>query len=151
MVISSGRTKLTEGEDYTLKFTDNTKCGIAALEICDPEGNSYEPAIVGHFGIKPQKAEILSAAFSDGNLLVTVKDQWESGISGYEVEYREKGSEEWKTVRITEGTSAKISVPGGVSYEIRVHAFADTENAVKDAYNADIYYGDYSETAAVSE
>ena len=149
-VLAKGNSKLTENEDYTLKFSNNIQCGIALVELCDTDGNSFEPALFAHFGIKPQKAEITSITASENSIQLSVKDQYGSGINGYVVEYCEKGQEKWEQVRFNEGTSFTISDLNAKEYDVRVRAFVDTKDVSKDVYNADIYYGDYSATETVT-
>ena len=144
MVIGSGNTVLTEKEDYTLQFSDNVKCGIAVIEIRDPDGKSFEPPLYAHFGIKPQQAVITSVKAGDGQFSLTVQDQWASGISGYTVDYSPAGQEEWTAESFTEGSEFTISGLTAGDYDIRVSAFVDTKGMEKDVYNAEIYYGDYS-------
>jgi hypothetical protein len=103
-----------------------------------------------YFAIKPQKAEITKVSAENGRIRLTVKDQWESGISGYEAAYREAGSEEWQKVQVTEGTAIILDGLESGEYEVRVRAFVDTRMAEKDVYNSDIYYGEYSGTETVS-
>ncbi|MBQ1505396.1 MAG: fibronectin type III domain-containing protein, partial [Erysipelotrichales bacterium] len=152
-VLGAGNVKLAAGEDYILKFSDNVKCGIAQIELCDPEGNSFEPAVYAHFGIKPQKANVTAVSYEEGKVRLSVTDQWESGISGYEVQYTPEGQNAWVTERFTEGTDFTLDLPEEGTYEIRVRAFVDVTDVPKDIYNSDIYYGDYSDvqTAGVQQ
>ena len=150
MVLAKGNVKMTEGEDYTLQFSNNVSCGIAKAEICDADGYSFDPPAAVYFAIKPQKAEITKVSAENGRIRLTVKDQWESGISGYEAAYREAGSAEWQKVQVTEGTAIILNGLESGEYEVRVRAFVDTRMAEKDVYNSDFYYGEYSGTETVS-
>ncbi len=150
MAIGEGNVKLNEGEDYTLKFSNNVKCGIATIEVCDPDGNSYEPAKYAYFAIQPKKAQITSAKAGSGSVQITVGDQWSSGISGYQVEYSPAGKNQWTAADFTGGTTFTLKDLSKGSYDIRVHAFVDTTNAVKEIYNQNIYYGDYSDVQTVT-
>ena len=149
MVLDEGNARMSEGQDYTLKFDNNVNCGIARVEICDPDGNSYEPQLFAYFAVKPQKAEITSVTSAADSITVTVADQWSSGISGYSIEYRESGSNQWNSQRITEGNTIAITGLNSGSYDVRVRSFVDTSEAEKDVYCQDIYYGDYSETVSI--
>ena len=149
MVLDEGNARMTEGQDYTLKFDNNVNCGIARVEICDPEGNSYEPQLFAYFAVKPQKAEITSVTSAADSITVTVADQWSSGISGYSIEYRESGSNQWNSQRMTEGNTIAITGLNSGNYDVRVRSFVDTSEAEKDVYCQDIYYGDYSETVSI--
>ncbi|MBQ3385464.1 MAG: hypothetical protein IJG59_09700 [Erysipelotrichaceae bacterium] len=149
MVLDEGNARMTEGQDYTLKFDNNVNCGIARVEICDPEGNSFDPQLFTYFGIKPQKAEIVSAVTADGSITVNVRDQWASGISGYSVEYCVSGSNQWKQLNLTRGTAVTITGLTSGNYDVRVRGFVDTDSAEKDVYCQDIYYGEYSDNVSV--
>ena len=149
LVLSENNTIMIEGVDFTLKFTDNINCGIARMEICDVDGNSFDPIKVGFFGIRPKKAEITSVSNSAGTIEVTVADQWSSGISGYILEYRGSGSDSWIPVQFTEGNVLTVSGLAAGSYDVRVSAFVDTSSAEKEIYNQNMYYGDYSEVVNV--
>ena len=150
MVLAAGNAKLVEGEDYRLKFSDNTKCGIATIEILDQDGKSYEPALYAHFGIKPNKAEITSVNASDSAITLTVKVQYESGISGYVVEYSPSGENNWTETQFTSGTSFAIPNLAAGSYDVRVRAYVDTTNHTKDVYNNNVYYGEYSDIQTIT-
>ncbi len=148
-VLGAGNVKLIENEDYTTRFSNNILCGIATIELCDYEGNSFEPAIYAHFGIRPQKAEITSLS-ADSAINLTVRDQYASGISGYMVEYSPAGIDNWTSVRFTDGTSFTVNDLVSGSYDVRVRAYVDVSAAEKDIYNADIYYGNYSDIQTVT-
>ena len=149
MVLDEGNALMTEGKDYTLVFSNNVNCGIARVEICDPEGNSFDPQLFTYFGIKPQKAEIVSAAAAAGSITVNVRDQWASGISGYSVEYCVSGSNQWKQLNITQGTAVTITGLTSGNYDVRARSFVDTAEAEKDVYCQDICYGEYSDNVSV--
>ena len=149
MVLAAGNAKLVEGEDYQLKYSDNIKCGIAAIEILDPDGKSYEPALYAHFGIKPNKAEITSVNASDSAITLNVKDQYESGITGYAIEYSPAGENNWTAIQFTSGTTFTVPNLAAGSYDIRVRAYVDTTNHTKDVYNNNVYYGEYSDIQAI--
>ena len=83
--------------------------------------------------------------YEEGKVRLSVTDQWESGISGYEVQYTPEGQNAWVTERFTEGTDFTLDLPKEGTYEIRVRAFVDVTDVPKDIYNSDIYYGDYSD------
>ncbi len=150
MVIGEGNVLMKEEEDYILKYSDNILCGIGTVEICDPDGISYEPGLFAHFGIRPGKAEITSAKAAANSIRITVADQYASGVTGYSVEYRLTDSEDWQSVLLTDGTESILKELKSGEYEIRVRAYVDTSSSPKDVYNSDIYYGDYSITETVT-
>lgn len=146
MVLSEGNVLMKENEDYTLLFENNILCGIAKAEIRDEAGNSYDPPLYATFGIRPEKAEIEELTVSHSQIHLKVRDQWASGISGYEVSYAISDSDKWQTVIFTEGTDFTIPLKNNSSYEIRVRAFVNTKDMEKDYYCPDIYYGEYSDS-----
>lgn len=150
MVLDENNSRMTEGQDYTLKFDNNIKCGIARAEICDEEGNSHDPQLFCYFAIKPQKAEITSVSGGSGSITVTVRDQWASGISGYSIEYCESGSNKWNRLKFTQGNTMTVNDLSASSYDVRVRCYVDTSAAEKDVYCQDVYYGDYSDTVTVT-
>ena len=150
MVLAAGNSKLIEGEDYLLKFTDNIKCGIATIEILDPDGNSFEPALYAHFGIKPNKAEITSVSSTNSTITLSVKDQYESNITGYVVEYSVAGENNWTVRQFTGATSFIINNLASGNYDVRVRAYVDTTDQVKDVYNSNTYYGEYSDIQTIT-
>ncbi|MBR2684452.1 MAG: hypothetical protein IKE59_00150 [Erysipelotrichaceae bacterium] len=145
MVLSDGNVLMKENEDYTLVFSDNIQCGIGRVEIRDETGSSYDPALFATFGIRPAQAAIEDVSVEDGVIQMHVSDQWESGISGYEVSFAPVGSEAWQNVTFTEGTYFTISLEEQGGYEVHVRAFVDVKEAEKDYYCPDAYYGEYSE------
>ena len=149
MVLDEGNARMKEGEDYTLIYSNNVSCGIARVEICNPEGESYDPPLYAYYAVKPQKGEIVSVKSGKGSFTVTVKDQWATGISGYEIEYCVSGSNNWQSFEITESNSLTIMDLESGSYDVRVHGFVDTSEAEKDVYCLNTYYGDYSEIVTV--
>ena len=66
------------------------------------------------------------------------------------VEYGPAGQDDWTSVRFTEGTDFALTGLSAGDYDIRVCAFVETDGMEKDVYNADIYYGNYSEVTTVS-
>ena len=135
--------ELKEGVDYTLSYENNKKCGTAfavATAIGDfPEGKRPEP-VRQPFYIKPAKAKVAKLTAGKNKLTVTVKDQYASGIEGYQIRYREKGTSTWKAKTLKSGkTSVAIkNLKTGKQYEVRVRAFVTIDQTV--------YYGKYSDT-----
>ena len=148
-VLAAGNVRMKEKEDYTLRYTDNVNCGIAGIEVLDPDGESFEAPVYMHFGIRPGKAEISSVNVSNSSLSVTVQDQWASGISGYTVEYRPAGQDDWTAATFEEGVSFTVDGLSAGDYDVRVNAFVDTSDTEKETYNADTYFGDYSDIKTV--
>lgn len=119
-------------EHYTLKYTNNTKCGIAKVTATAKKDDAeYTGSHEMEFMISPAKAVIKSLADGKNSLTITVKDQKASGVKEYEVSYRIKGSSAWKTKNF-KATSNKLvlkNLKKGKKYQVRVRA---TEGYHKD-------------------
>ena len=83
--------EMKENEEYQLTYTDNIKCGIAVIKATGI--NAYKDETEAYFPIVPAKAVILDASSNGTTVNVTLEDQSESGLSGYKVRLREKGTE----------------------------------------------------------
>ena len=143
---------LYEGDDYVLCFRNNEKCGFGAADILtdteDPD-SPEEPVLTVYFAILPQKAEIVSLDASGRALRAVLADQWESGMTGYEIEYRKAGSADWIREELTDGgTEWTLENPEAGEWEIRVRAYADAVRE-EDA-PPERLYGEDSEPGTVS-
>lgn len=145
---------LHEGLHYAVSFSDNVRCGIAKAEITGI-GDCVNPddlsPIISHFAITPGKAEITSATREGGTIRVSVEDLWNTGISYYDVEYRQQGAGDWSTVKL-EGdmTEAVIEGAGDGPYEVRACAVLDVTGVTdKMPVITDIFHGYYSEIKTV--
>ncbi|MBR4576195.1 MAG: hypothetical protein IKO25_03255 [Clostridia bacterium] len=146
IVRSSQGVILTEGTDYAVEYGNNIRCGDADI-VVRPAGRE-DGAISGHFMIVPGKAEISGVNEGDGMVRVTVADQWATGISGYEIEYRKAGEGKWQTVILADGkTEAVLSgLEAGAACEVRARATVEGLNAIIAVPMT--YYGEYSEPVA---
>ena len=119
-------------EHYTLKYTNNTKCGIAKVTATAKKDDAeYTGSHEMEFMISPAKAAIKSMVDGKNSLTITVKDQKASGVKGYQVSYRVKGSSAWKT-KDFKATSNKLvlkNLKKGKIYQVKVRA---TEGYHKD-------------------
>lgn len=129
-------------EHYTLKYTNNTKCGTAKVTAtAKKDDTEYTGSHEMEFLISPAKAVIKSLVDGKNSLTITVKDQKASGVKGYEVSYRIKGSSAWKTKNF-KATSNKLvltNLKKGKKYQVRVRA---TEGYHEDLEGDN--FGDYS-------
>jgi hypothetical protein len=129
-------------EHYTLKYTNNTKCGIAQVTATAKENDpEYTGSHEIEFLISPAKAVIKSLVDGKNSLTITVKDQKASGVTGYEVSYRVKGSSAWKTKNF-KATSNKLvlkNLKKGKIYQVRVRATEGYHEEL-DGHN----FGEYS-------
>ncbi|MBR2093528.1 MAG: hypothetical protein IJ904_05765 [Candidatus Methanomethylophilaceae archaeon] len=140
---------LQEGLHYSVSFSDNVRCGVAKAEIRGIGDcvNPDDPSpIFSHFAITPSKAEIISAAREGGTIRVSVGDLWDTGISYYDVGYRQQGARDWSTVKLEGGmTEAVIEDVGDGPYEVRVRAALDITGVTeKEPLTTDIFAGSYS-------
>ena len=147
VVRSSQGVILEEGKDYTVEYANNVRCGAADITVL-PAGGGKE--LRAHFMIVPAKAEISGVIGGDGPVLVTVADQWATGISGYEIEYRKEGEDNWQTVTLTDGqTETELQQPdAGAVYEVRARATVDGVMPIIQLPTP--CYGEYSDTATVT-
>ena len=96
--------------------------GAGELESSNPDNE-----LTTDFAIIPQKAKISGVAAGPQCIKVTVKDQKASGITGYRVKYRVKGTDKWKTKKFPAKKSV-LTVKGlepGRKYEVKVSAYVD--------------------------
>ena len=156
-------TDLKKGRDYRLSYENNVKCGkgeVIVTGIGKYEGELRTDFFTQlSFLILPARARIQTVTPGDRSLTVTFRSQEESGIDGYALSYREKGTKKWTTKKLgARDTSAVISaLAAGTSYEIKLKAFVTIVE--KDVFNEDTmeyediatdYYGEASD-AAVSK
>lgn len=101
------------------------------------------------FVIVPPKAEITEAEGSDNSIRLAFADLWSIGVDGYEVEYRKVGSVDWITEQVGEGAVEHTitGLDGGVSYEVRIRAYAKAMTIVQIEMDQ---YGEYSDTMTVA-
>lgn len=150
-VVSENGDPLYEGEDFVVGCRDNESCGLAIIDLFVNE-ESEEPFFSVPFVIVPQQAEITALDAADGQLRAELEDQWETGITGYEIEYRRSGSEDWTAGKLSGGETAwiaDITEPG--TYEVRARAFVDVSGASMRMEDGQTFFpGEYSETQTVT-
>ncbi len=101
------------------------------------------------FVILPPKAEITEAEGSDNSIRLAFADLWSIGVDCYEVEYRKVGSIDWIKEQVGEGAVEHTitGLDGGVSYEVRIRAYAKAMTIVQIEMDQ---YGEYSDTMTVA-
>ena len=155
-VLSKEGKMLTKDAHYSLEFDDNVNCGLVTVRAIgknsDPQEQDAEVP-EAYFVILPPAAEIESASAEDGSLRVQVKDLYSIGISGYQLEYRETGTEEWMSSEITDGsTEFMIEDLASGDYEVRVRAFVNVPTITTPLQQFDgSYYGEYSTVESVTK
>ena len=155
-VLSKEGKMLTKDAHYSLEFDDNVNCGLVTVRAIgknsDPQEQDAEVP-EAYFVILPPAAEIESASAEDGSLRVQVKDLYSIGISGYQLEYRETGTEEWTSSEITDGnTEFVIEDRASGDDEVRVRAFVNVPTITTPLQQFDgSYYGEYSTVESVTK
>ena len=137
---------LTEGDDYTLSYEDNIQCGVAKI-TATAVGDVVEDEVFTYFPIRPAQAEIESVTAGKGSMTVKVKDQSESGLDGYQIQYRIQGDSEWQSVLIdAETTEAVIKdLEAEEQYEVQVSGYIYVSDEYGWFIDEGYYYGRASE------
>ena len=75
--------------------------------------------------ILPAKAEIVSVTAGKGSMTVSIQDQSESGLDGYQIQYRKAGDTDWQSVMVDAQTLEKeiTGLAGGEQYEVQVSGY----------------------------
>ena len=143
---------LQEGVDYTLAYEDNIQCGVAKI-TATAIGDIDEGEEIRYFAIRPAKAEIESLAAGKGSLTVKVKDQYASGLDGYQIQYRAEDDSEWQNVMIDAGTTETVikGLQSGVKYEVQVTGYIYASDEYDWYFEEGYYYGQTSETMLSDE
>ena len=129
-----GRT-MEQGVDYTLKYRKNRKCGQAVVTAT--AAGIYAPGSISwRFVIRPAKAKINRLVSGKGRLAVKVKSQKASGITGYQIKYRVKGTKKWhkKTIKSAKNKLVLKKLKKGKRYQIKVRAYVKIKG--KKVYGA---------------
>ena len=118
---------LVEGRDYTVSYKNNILCGTGTIIIDAVEGSPYTGRVdkLTDFYILPEKAKITGIVPGAGKLTVNFVSQEASGITGYYLSCREKGSEDVKELKLdASATSAEITgLTAGKEYTVTLQAF----------------------------
>ena len=124
--------ELKDGRDPTRKSLLCKKIGgTYVIVTAEGIGTVVYPVIVGM--TSPRVTKLKTGA---GSLTITTEDDFDTGIEGYELGYREKGSSEW-SVR-TYGPSNTIvldKLKKGKKYEISLKYFVRTGSRVYKSYS----------------
>jgi C1A family cysteine protease len=133
---------LEEGKDYIIKYKNNTLCGRAKAVV---QGIGEYGGVVENndtfnnlsFIIIPAKAQITSVTPGKNKMTVKFKSQKATGISGYVLYYKVKGSKTVKTKKLSKSaTSATITgLTQGKKYQVYLKAYVRT-------YDADAVYNE---------
>lgn len=130
---------LKKNKDYTVKYYNNKKPGKATIKITAKKSNLYEGTKKIYFIIKPKKVTIKTPKTRSKSITVYYYKQ--SGVSGYQVAYKVKGSKTWKYVTTT-GSSKKITgLTKGKTYQVKVQSYKKIDGKK--------YYGSWSSTKTI--
>lgn len=145
------KTVFEEGKQYTLSYGENVKCGVGlatVTPIVDPDEPDPRKKFDMFFVIKPAKTKIESAVSNGTSAVITVEDEKDWGITGYKVDYREKGTEKW-TTKTFGPDSPVLTVDGlkdGKKYEFRACGYVDIPEELQIGGIEPSYDGEYSDT-----
>jgi hypothetical protein len=133
LVVEDQYEEIIPASHYTVKFSNNIKCGEATAYVKIKGGDPvYEGDYDMSFHILPQKAVIKSLKAGKGRLTVTVRDQKASGVYRYNVWYRIKGKSKWskKTFKASKGNKLVLkNLKKGKRYQVKVRG------ELKDEYS----------------
>jgi len=139
-----GRWGLVKGQDYSISYEDNIKCGKAMI-TANGIGD-YKSTASSWFVILPTKAQIKEIKAGDLQMTVSFASQKDSGISGYLISYKESGTDVTKTVKAgPDASSALISeLTPGKTYEVSMKAYVTVqeEDRFIDKDTFEWIYGD---------
>jgi hypothetical protein len=122
--------KLTNGTDYTVKFSNNTKVGTATITITG-KGN-YTGTTTATFKINPTKTS-LSSVSNTKTKAMTVK--WKKNLTGdgYEIQYSTKSdfSSGTKTATVKKNATISKKITGltkNKTYYVRIRTYKTVSN-----------------------
>ncbi len=132
--------------DYTVSYKNNMKCGVATV-LVDAAGDYVANAPYEvYFPIRPAAATANTATAGALQMTVSVEDQKSTGVTGYEIQYRPKGTSKWSAKKVKAGASSyKIAnLKAGKSYEARVRGYLEVTDSRQYWGINKYYYGQYS-------
>ena len=143
-------TKLQKDKEYTAEYTENVLCGVGFVTVSGAGELSQDPeaAVIEPFPILPAQAQITGVAEELNQITVSVADQKASGITGYAVQYRALGEEEWQEKRFS-ADSAELTLtdlPSSQQYELRVCGYVDIPQEKQGQTIEACYTGAFSDT-----
>ncbi|MBR2547533.1 MAG: fibronectin type III domain-containing protein [Eubacterium sp.] len=127
--------ELVLGRDYLIEFSNNVKCGKAVMHAVNLKEH-MEQAEDGYFIIAPAKGSVSRLDTGKKAVKVTVRNQKASGLSGYQISYREKGTKKWKNVSSSKNVKTVKKLKKGKSYQFRVRGYVKVDGKK--------YYGKWS-------
>ncbi|MBR4622524.1 MAG: leucine-rich repeat domain-containing protein [Ruminococcus sp.] len=139
---------LTEGTDYSISFSNNTKVGVATITVTGKK--AYEGTATGSFVVKPAKNTATLSNYNGG-----IKVSWNKGTAGtvgYQVMYaKDKDFTKDSHSTTVAASSGKLyvnltSVPkAGETWYVKVRSFY-----TKDGKLDSTRYGNYSAVKSIT-
>ena len=129
------RGEVVQGEDYEIAYSNNIKCGKGVMRAVSLRDGIYSSED-GYFYIVPAKGSVSKLGIGKKQIKVTVKDQKESGLTGYQISYRAKGTKKWKNVSSTKNVMTVKKLKKGKTYQFRVRGYVNIDGTK--------YYGKWS-------
>ncbi len=133
--------KLRLNTDYTIKYTNNKNPGKANVIItANPKSAIYTGSKTFNFVIKPKKAVMRKPTTKAKTITAKINSQ--PNVMTYQIQYRIKGTSQWKTLNLKASKKAtyytyKISgLVKGKYYQIRARGYI--------TINKTNYFGDWS-------
>ena len=121
---------IENGKDYEIIYENNVKCGKAIMKV-NPIGDHKDLIVVspenGSFIIYPAKAKVAKLTAGKRSLKVKAKDQKASGLTGYQISYKVKGTSKWKSVDSAKNIKTIKKLKKGKKYNVRVRGYVKVD------------------------
>ncbi|MGN0046303.1 MAG: phosphodiester glycosidase family protein [Eggerthellaceae bacterium] len=131
--------------NYTVKYTDNTKIGTATVTITGNADRGYSGKVTMTFKIEPKGTSISKVKTAPGTFEVSWNKQ-SSATTGYQIRYATNSSmKDYKTSRIT-STSTLSKKVTGLKAKSNYYVQVRTYTKVGSTY----YYSDWSKAKSIS-
>lgn len=135
IVVSANGGVLTEGTDYSVSYSNNYYPGIATVVITGK--NSYTGTITRTFVISPAKNSITYAQ-SKSKKTLKIRYSASTGVSGYQIAYRKKGTSTWKFISTSALNKTISKLTRKKYYYVKVRSYVNVSGGK--------YYSAYSAT-----
>lgn len=137
LVVKDGDKTLKAGADYNVTYTSNKLPGKAKATITVI--GAYKGTKTVFFIIKPGKTVITSAKTK--SRAVTLKWKKQSGITGYQIQYRKIGPNKYKTLNVKTAGRTFKKLKRGKNYQFKVRSYK--------VIGGKKYFGAFSKTKKV--
>ena len=128
--VTANGIKLDPSKDYKVIYSGNGKVGQAKVTVM---GKGYvDGSKNATYTVIPAKAAISKVKAAKKKMTVTIADQKASGVTGYEIAYKQSKAKSWKTVKTTSTKKVIKKLKSKKKYNVKVRA------------NGPTGYGEYS-------